>query len=845
MIRYFWTEVNIMKKIFALILFVVLLGTVVVTGFAATETQMTLVPSANDVVKGREFTVTVYVSSGKAISSFGFIPAVDDSVFEFVSGEVLVADAAISDFSKKDGGVVAFEEAKVFSGAAFRYTLKVKESAPVGKVTLSGLAAASTPTYQVDVKLNTAAVSVECNHKIDLLVQAGQGVAYGKCSICGALETWRYQADGQGVKVMEYLGKNCCPEIPGYLGGLPVTGIDAGAFSDDAQLVTVTIPATVTNIPANVFAGCNCLETILFGGSQSQWPGVNTQAAVSYNAAIKSVIAVEIADATVYRGDSFSVTVSAYGTNAFTSLGYIPLFDEDVFQLVGGAVLVSDVVMKDFTVTDGGVVLFDEETAYNGQLFRVDLKVKDNAAFGNHVLQGKLAVNRAENAVPAILSGLEMTVACRHDWNWTKVDEQTHTGNCSICDEDKTENHTYVDHICSACGDHEYWAYEVREGEMWITGYEGPGGDVVIPTTLGGMAAERLDDGVFLGCESLTAVTIPEDITYIGSEAFQNCINLKTVQVSASVTRFAGYAHFAGCSSLEGIWVDEDNTAYCNDEYGVLFNKDKKMLVAAPGTIAGSYIVPESVTKIESHAFENCVNLTAVELPDGLLEIGMFAFYNCDGLESINLPKDTQIEDIIFNPFGGCDNLAGIWAHEESPYYTSDSRGVLYNKNMTELVNAPKGITGTYVFPETIETVPYCAFAGANKLTGVVIPTNITYIDHGAFSGCTNLANVFYCGTQEQWDAMIISGGNEALLNANIRYNVGYGVPGDVNGDGEINDDDALYLLRHTLFAKDYPLASDGDVDNDGKVNDRDVIYLLRHTLFEEKYPLYPKKKEE
>ena len=806
MIRYFWTEVNIMKKIFALILFVLLLGAVVSTGFAATETQMTLVPSSTDVVRGQEFTVTVYVSSGKAISSFGFIPYIDDTIFELVSGEVLINDAAISDFSVTDGGAVAFEEARVFSGEAFRYTLRVKEAAPVGKATLSGQAGVSTPTYQVDVKLNTAELSVECNHKVDLLVQAGEGVAYGKCSDCNALETWRYQADGQGVEILEYQGANAYPEIPGYLGGLPVTGIDAGAFSDDAQLVTVTIPATVTNIPANVFAGCNRLETILFGGSQSQWPGVNSQAAVSYNAEIKSVIAVEIADATVYRGDSFSVTVSAYGTNPFTSLGYIPLFDEDVFQMVGGAVLVSDAVMKDFTVIDGGVVLFDEETAYNGQLFQVDLKVKDNAAFGNHVLQGNLAVNRAENAVPAILSGLEMTVACRHDWDWAKVDEQTHTGHCPICDEDKTENHTYVDHICSACGDHELWTYEIANGEVTITDYTGLGGDVYVPAELEGLPVVELDE-VFSKCPAVTNIYIPESVLVL----------------------FPRHAEFMGCDNLAGIWVDEDNPKYSSDSRGVLFNKDKTELMVAPNTISGEYTIPDSVVKISGYAFYKCKQLTSVIIPDSVIETGFHIFDSCSALKSVRLPL--SVEALSWGMFQDCTALETI---EIPDNITSFSSNVF--SGCTSLIRI--------ILPEGTETIGQLMFENCTSLLSVGIPESVTLVESGAFSGCTSLERVFFGGDETQWEAVDVWGENEPLQTATVYYH-STGVPGDVNGDGEINDDDALYLLRHTLFAKDYPLASDGDVNNDGKVNDRDVIYLLRHTLFEEKYPLYPKKKEE
>jgi len=63
---------------------------------------------------------------------------------------------------------------------------------------------------------------------------------------------------------------------------------------------------------------------------------------------------------------------------------------------------------------------------------------------------------------------------------------------------------------------------------------------------------------------------------------------------------------------------------------------------------------------------------------------------------------------------------------------------------------------------------------------------------------------------------------------------------GDMNGDGEITDADAIYLLRYTLFGDAYPLHADGDVNCDGGITDADAIYLLRYTLFGDLYPLYP-----
>ena len=62
--------------------------------------------------------------------------------------------------------------------------------------------------------------------------------------------------------------------------------------------------------------------------------------------------------------------------------------------------------------------------------------------------------------------------------------------------------------------------------------------------------------------------------------------------------------------------------------------------------------------------------------------------------------------------------------------------------------------------------------------------------------------------------------------------------PGDTNGDGGVNSDDAILRLRHTLSAGRFPIIGSGDMNGDGAVNSDDAIYLLRHTLAPSRFPL-------
>ena len=61
---------------------------------------------------------------------------------------------------------------------------------------------------------------------------------------------------------------------------------------------------------------------------------------------------------------------------------------------------------------------------------------------------------------------------------------------------------------------------------------------------------------------------------------------------------------------------------------------------------------------------------------------------------------------------------------------------------------------------------------------------------------------------------------------------------GELDGDGKMTSDDAVYLLRHTLFAETFPVNQNADMNGDGKVSSDDAVHLLRHILFPESFEL-------
>jgi hypothetical protein len=257
--------------------------------------------------------------------------------------------------------------------------------------------------------------------------------------------------------------------------------------------------------------------------------------------------------------------------------------------------------------------------------------------------------------------------------------------------------------------------------------------NVTLPNTL-----KTIGHHAFSDCYSLTNVTIPDGVTFIDNGAFEYCSSLTSLWIPHSVTGIGGSA-FSGCTSLTAITMAEPNDFYSSVD-GVLFNKHQTTLIQCPGGRAGSYTIPDTVTLIESEAFNRC-GLTGVTIPNSVTGIGDLVFWRCNNLTNISIPD--SVISIASLAIYECASLSAITVAEQNPAYSSVD-GVLFNKDQTALIQCPGGRAGSYTVADRVTNICSFAFSSCASLTNVIIGSGVTSIGEYAFVSCASLTSVYF-----------------------------------------------------------------------------------------------------
>lgn len=137
--------------------------------------------------------------------------------------------------------------------------------------------------------------------------------------------------------------------------------------------------------------------------------------------------------------------------------------------------------------------------------------------------------------------------------------------------------------------------------------------------------------------------------------------------------------------------------------------------------------IPDSVTSIESVAFIGCTSLISANIPDGVTDISAGIFYSCSSLASIDIPEN--VASIGQEAFWGCSSLNTIILPDEV-----SSIGVAAFRYCSSLISVN--------IPDGVENIRSSTFNSCTSLTGIEIPSSVTTISNTAFSNCPSMTSI-------------------------------------------------------------------------------------------------------
>ena len=243
--------------------------------------------------------------------------------------------------------------------------------------------------------------------------------------------------------------------------------------------------------------------------------------------------------------------------------------------------------------------------------------------------------------------------------------------------------------------------------------------NIVIPSELFGVTITSIGKGAFKGSDIKT-VSISDTVTSIGAEAFMNT-KLESVSFSKNIDTLG-----------ESVFY---------------------------GTLLTSVEIPSKVTVLPVRAFKECNLLKTVVLPDTLRRIEYYAFVDCFALENINTPS--SLEYMGEGIFWTCRSLSSpLISPKLSSISWSSYRNCLNMKTITIPGNIKVIQADAFIYngvqslkiAEGFEELSYSSLKLACDLKELYLPKTLKKVGVNALESTNNLRNIYYAGTEEEWN---------------------------------------------------------------------------------------------
>ena len=261
--------------------------------------------------------------------------------------------------------------------------------------------------------------------------------------------------------------------------------------------------------------------------------------------------------------------------------------------------------------------------------------------------------------------------------------------------------------------------------------------DIEVDLDLRLIRLTEIPASAFSSCENIASIHLPSTINSFGSSAFSSCSKLKNVYVEGMKVDDWANINFANYSANP-----------CNNGADLYLRGTKVQ-----------YAFFDTATKINAYAFYGCTSIDSFELPVELKEIGNSAFAHCSNLTNVNdMTAVTTFGNSIFDCSGMNFTSLTISVIEEIP---------------TQMFYRCDGLTSV-VLGSGIKKLGDAAFGWCNNLTSITIPHTVTSIGNNQFLYSPNNIDIYYDGTQEEWNSIVAANwnyGHNSMKTITVHFN--------------------------------------------------------------------------
>lgn len=292
--------------------------------------------------------------------------------------------------------------------------------------------------------------------------------------------------------------------------------------------------------------------------------------------------------------------------------------------------------------------------------------------------------------------------------------------------------------------------------------------NIVVASVYEGLPVTTIAENAFIGDEAnqslfenkITSLVIPEGIKTLQTRSFINLPSLETVQLPNSLENVGDYV-FNGCYSM--VAYNIKNLQYI----GSVSNPCMMLLKANEPKSITTVEIDSRCKFINAYAFNTCLNVKSIVIPEGVKTIGSSAFRFCSVLETIEFPESlTFIGDNLFSSCSSLKKLIeGNYTYvgsSNNPYLiliaAGESDSSININSRCKFIYSEAFSQDSYIvnaeFPSDSQLlyIGNNAFFYCSLLESIKIPAGVKYIGINAFRACSKLSTIIFEGTRKQWE---------------------------------------------------------------------------------------------